>query len=209
MSIARCSVRNSPALILGILPTASSPGDTSRCSNFRIVHQTEIAWSSELRTGFPFNVTNDQQQLVGPPGSQRFPEYFSLNLFNSKSASIFSDISGLCAAASITLPTTTIPTSSTATSTHPNSSPSARSKDAPSRPAFACLAASNAKARTSAEGGGGSSGSSELFGSTIGARSPRVRSELQAVEKIGGAGRDRTDGLVVENDSVCQSNPPP
>ena len=54
-----------------------------------IVHQTEIAWSSELRTGFPFNVTNDQQQLVGPPGSQRFPEYFSLNLQLEKRFHLF------------------------------------------------------------------------------------------------------------------------
>ncbi len=45
-----------------------------------IIHQTEIAYSLETRTGFPFNVTNGQQQLVGPPGSHRFPEYFSLNL---------------------------------------------------------------------------------------------------------------------------------
>jgi hypothetical protein len=45
-----------------------------------IIHQTEIAYSLETRTGFPFNVLNEQQQLVGPPGSRRFPEYFSLNV---------------------------------------------------------------------------------------------------------------------------------
>jgi len=54
-----------------------------------IIHQTEIAWSSELRTGFPFNVINDQQQLVGPPGSQRFPEYFTLNLQLEKRFHLF------------------------------------------------------------------------------------------------------------------------
>jgi hypothetical protein len=54
-----------------------------------IIHQTEIAYSLETRTGFPFNVTNDQQQLVGPPGSRRFPDYFSLNLFLEKRFHLF------------------------------------------------------------------------------------------------------------------------
>jgi hypothetical protein len=54
-----------------------------------IIHQTEIAYSMETRTGFPFNVTNDQQQLVGPPGSRRFPDYFSLNLFLEKRFHLF------------------------------------------------------------------------------------------------------------------------
>jgi Carboxypeptidase regulatory-like domain len=34
----------------------------------------------EYRTGFPFSEINQQQQLVGAPGSQRFPPYASLNL---------------------------------------------------------------------------------------------------------------------------------
>jgi len=34
----------------------------------------------EFRTGFPFDVLNLQQQLAAPPGSLRFPNYFSLNL---------------------------------------------------------------------------------------------------------------------------------
>ena len=54
-----------------------------------IIHQTEIAYSLETRTGFPFNVTNDQQQLVGPPGSRRFPDYFSLNLQLEKRFHLF------------------------------------------------------------------------------------------------------------------------
>jgi hypothetical protein len=49
-----------------------------------IIHEFDIAYSLEARSGFPFNVTNDQQQLVGPPGTQRFPSYFSLNLFVEK-----------------------------------------------------------------------------------------------------------------------------
>jgi len=54
-----------------------------------IIHQTEIAYSLEARTGFPFNVTNDQQQLVGPPGSHRFPEYFALDLQLEKRFHLF------------------------------------------------------------------------------------------------------------------------
>jgi hypothetical protein len=34
----------------------------------------------EYRTGFPFSVVNDQQQLVGASNRVRFPNYFSLNL---------------------------------------------------------------------------------------------------------------------------------
>jgi hypothetical protein len=39
----------------------------------------DFAYSTELRTGFPFNVVNDQGQLVEPPGSRRFPTWFTLN----------------------------------------------------------------------------------------------------------------------------------
>ena len=39
----------------------------------------DFAYSSELRSGFPFNVVNDQGQLVEPPGSRRFPTWFTLN----------------------------------------------------------------------------------------------------------------------------------
>ena len=49
-----------------------------------IIHELDIAYSLEARSGFPFNVTNDQQQLVEPPGSYRFPSYFALNLFVEK-----------------------------------------------------------------------------------------------------------------------------
>ena len=39
----------------------------------------DFAYSAELRSGFPFNVVNDQVQLVGPPGWRRFPTWFTLN----------------------------------------------------------------------------------------------------------------------------------
>jgi hypothetical protein len=44
----------------------------------------DLGYSAEARTGFPFNVVNDQFQLVGPPGSRRYPDYFSLNVHLEK-----------------------------------------------------------------------------------------------------------------------------
>ncbi len=49
-----------------------------------IIHAVDLAYSAELRTGFPFNVFNDQQLLFGSPGSYRFPTYFTLNLHLEK-----------------------------------------------------------------------------------------------------------------------------
>ena len=54
-----------------------------------ILHQFEVAYSMEARTGFPFNLLNDQQELIGKPDSQRFPEYFSLNLQLEKRFHLF------------------------------------------------------------------------------------------------------------------------
>jgi Carboxypeptidase regulatory-like domain len=54
-----------------------------------IVHQLEIAYTVEARTGFPFNLLNTQQQLIGTPGAQRFPDYFSLNLQLEKRFHLF------------------------------------------------------------------------------------------------------------------------
>jgi len=58
----------------GFLPFFSLP----------IIHKLDLAYSTEARTGFPFNVINDEQQLVEPPGSRRFPTYFTLNVFLEK-----------------------------------------------------------------------------------------------------------------------------
>jgi hypothetical protein len=44
----------------------------------------DLGYSAEARTGFPFNVVNDQFQLVGAPGSHRYPDFFSLNLHLEK-----------------------------------------------------------------------------------------------------------------------------
>jgi len=39
-----------------------------------------LAYTLDWRTGYPFSVVNQNQQLVGAPDSLRFPDYFSLNL---------------------------------------------------------------------------------------------------------------------------------
>ena len=49
-----------------------------------IIHDLDLAYSTELRNGFPFNVFNDQQLLYGLPGTYRFPTYFTLNLHLEK-----------------------------------------------------------------------------------------------------------------------------
>ena len=45
-----------------------------------MVHRLEVAYSMEVRNGFPYDLLTDQQELIGKPGAQRFPEYASLNL---------------------------------------------------------------------------------------------------------------------------------
>jgi len=39
-----------------------------------------LACSLDWRDGYPFSLVNENQQLVGSPGSRRFPDFFSLNL---------------------------------------------------------------------------------------------------------------------------------
>ena len=43
-----------------------------------------FAYFYEYRTGYPFNVINQQEQLVGPPAAQRFPYYSSLTVSAEK-----------------------------------------------------------------------------------------------------------------------------
>ncbi len=54
-----------------------------------VIHQLEVAYSLETRTGFPFSLRNDQQQLTSAPGAERFPYYFSLNLQLEKRFHLF------------------------------------------------------------------------------------------------------------------------
>jgi Carboxypeptidase regulatory-like domain len=58
----------------GFLPFFSLP----------IIHHLDLAYSAEARNGFPFDVYNNLQELVAPPGSRRFPTYFALNLHLEK-----------------------------------------------------------------------------------------------------------------------------
>jgi hypothetical protein len=44
-----------------------------------LVKGFDLAYSTEIHTGVPFNVVNDQQRLVGLPASRRFPTWFTLN----------------------------------------------------------------------------------------------------------------------------------
>jgi TonB dependent receptor/Carboxypeptidase regulatory-like domain len=44
----------------------------------------DLSYALDWRDGFPFNVINGEQQLIGPPNSLRFPDYFSLNLHAEK-----------------------------------------------------------------------------------------------------------------------------
>jgi hypothetical protein len=39
--------------------------------------------------GFPFSLLNQNQQLIGAPGSMRFPEYFSLDLQMERRIRVF------------------------------------------------------------------------------------------------------------------------
>ncbi|MCI0348273.1 MAG: hypothetical protein L0Z53_02515, partial [Acidobacteriales bacterium] len=45
-----------------------------------IAKKFDFAYSLDWRTGFPFNIVNQQQQLVGAPNTARFPDFFSLNV---------------------------------------------------------------------------------------------------------------------------------
>jgi hypothetical protein len=57
--------------------------------NLPIIHHLDLAYSTEARTGFPFDVYNNLQELVAPPGARRFPTYFTLNLQLEKRFHLF------------------------------------------------------------------------------------------------------------------------
>jgi outer membrane receptor protein involved in Fe transport len=44
----------------------------------------DLSYALDWRDGFPFNIINGDQQLIGPPNAMRFPDYFSLNLHAEK-----------------------------------------------------------------------------------------------------------------------------
>jgi Carboxypeptidase regulatory-like domain len=45
-----------------------------------LIVDTTAAYLVEYRTGFPFNVVDEESFLVGRPGGHRFPNYFNVNL---------------------------------------------------------------------------------------------------------------------------------
>jgi hypothetical protein len=49
-----------------------------------LVKGFDAGYSMEVHTGFPFGAVNDQQQIVKPPGTYRFPTYFALNFHLEK-----------------------------------------------------------------------------------------------------------------------------
>ena len=49
----------------------------------------DAAYSIDWRDGFPFTLQNDEQQVVGAPGSRRFPTYFSLDLNLERRITVF------------------------------------------------------------------------------------------------------------------------
>jgi hypothetical protein len=53
------------------------------------IHALEFEYSFDWRTGYPYNVINIEQELVGEPGQARFPDYAALNLHVEKRFSLF------------------------------------------------------------------------------------------------------------------------
>ena len=51
---------------------------------FPLIRGFDAGYSFDARTGFPFAAVNDQQQIVRPPGSYRYPSYIALNLHLEK-----------------------------------------------------------------------------------------------------------------------------
>jgi hypothetical protein len=54
-----------------------------------LVRGYDLAYTVDVRSGYPFYLVNENQQLVGPPGVMHFPTYFSLNLAIEKRFHLF------------------------------------------------------------------------------------------------------------------------
>ena len=53
------------------------------------IHALEFDYSFDWRTGYPYNLINLEQELVGLPGQARFPDFASLNLHVEKRFHLF------------------------------------------------------------------------------------------------------------------------
>jgi hypothetical protein len=54
-----------------------------------LFNKIDAAYTLDWRTGFPFTLQNDSQEVVGAPNSRRFPPYFSLDLSLERRFTIF------------------------------------------------------------------------------------------------------------------------
>ncbi len=54
-----------------------------------LTHKIDAAYTLDWRTGFPFTLQNDSQEVVGAPYSQRFPFHFSLDVSLERRFTIF------------------------------------------------------------------------------------------------------------------------
>jgi hypothetical protein len=52
-------------------------------------YKFQISYVVDWYSGYPFNVVDQNQNLIGLPGSHRFPDYFSLNLFIERRFRLF------------------------------------------------------------------------------------------------------------------------
>jgi hypothetical protein len=54
-----------------------------------LTHKIDAAYTLDWRTGFPFTVQNDSQEVVGAPYSRRLPSYFTLDVSLERRFTIF------------------------------------------------------------------------------------------------------------------------
>ena len=54
-----------------------------------LIRGYDLAYTVDLRSGYPFYLVNENQELVGAPGVMRFPTFFSLNLAIEKRFHLF------------------------------------------------------------------------------------------------------------------------
>src|ERR1043166_572885 len=88
-STIRYLARRQVARFRGMRRIITSRGAGCRWKKF------DFVYSLDWRTGFPFSVVNQQQQLVGALNSRRFPDYFTLNTHLERRFTLFSYILAL------------------------------------------------------------------------------------------------------------------
>jgi hypothetical protein len=56
---------------------------------FPLPKSFQFSYTFQWRTGFPFSLVNQQQEIAGEPNSQRFPDYFNLGAYLEKRFPLF------------------------------------------------------------------------------------------------------------------------